>query len=258
MRKTLIFLILVIVSFSGYFGYKKYFEIEEVNAPLKFINPHFFNDPDISIKNIKVKIVYFTPKNKTESIKESWREDISKTTGILSEFHNIQFKGGSKIEFDVFSEVVVGFHDDAFYNGDDTSFGNPNALLSSSLEIENRIFSENGDLYNSNFSKTKNEEHLVLGVIYNGVGAVSGMEMPKSERNEHINQVFLVSDAYISGNVKNGLSIFYHEFAHTLGLPDLYDEKFVYSDDIMGEGRNKPIENTYIRKDTLLKMGVAF
>jgi len=53
-------------------------------------------------------------------------------------------------------------------------------------------------------------------------------------------------------------SIIAHEFYHTLGFPDKYNTVTgsAFSEDIMGLGRLRPIEETFIDSDILKRAGL--
>ncbi len=259
MSKIITILSILLFSILAYFVYQNFFISDYQNPNPKDLNIHFFKDSEISLKNIKVKLVYFVPNDRMDSRRENWKKDLKDLSKSLSLFHEAQFRGFSKLSFDIFSDPVIGFRGADFYDGEDTSFGNPNALVSVNDEIKKRLFQKDGDLYSLDFVKSDNDQYVVLGIVYEGVGATGGMEtIDKYKQKGDLNRVFLVSSSYLDKEVKNGYTTFYHELLHTFGAPDFYSEKYIYSDDIMGGGRKKPLESTYIDKKLLKDFGMDY
>jgi len=96
---------------------------------------------------------------------------------------------------------------------------------------------------NESFQSKKGNELPIKVFVYEGVGASSGVLS------------VLVSYDFFS-NTNYGATVLYHEILHNLGVPDSYDYEtnVSHSDDIMGSGRNKPIEQTYIRNEIKKQM----
>ena len=90
--------------------------------------------------------------------------------------------------------------------------------------------------------------YCVIVIIYEGIGA-SG-----SENVALLSRIFLTDSQYSA----TAATLLAHEFYHTLGLPDAYDiiTAVPFSQDIMGLGRFKPIEKTYLDKDNLIQLGL--
>jgi len=149
-------------------------------------------------------------------------------------------------------------------------------------EIERRVFREGGDLYDGTFAVSAAHEYPVMGIVYEGVGAAGGviwesglgsleevakeLQIPK----EMIFQVgiegtdgfFLLNRQFLTdfSYKPYGATLLYHEFAHTLGVPDRYDASSqtdeAFSDDIMGGRRREPIEGNYLSAQLLKDLGV--
>ncbi|MDO8537069.1 MAG: hypothetical protein Q7R94_02380, partial [bacterium] len=200
-----------------------------------------------------------------------WKEKLATTLDKAARFHDLQFRGASKLAYDIFPEPFILKQDNAHYDTDTTSAGNPRGLVNISEEIETRAFTTSGDLYNENFSAIDKSEYRVMALFYEGVGGAGGiiyeseLDSPgeiakKLGLDESIVYVVNINsvDGFLLVNKRFlDATIFYHEFAHTLGLPDRYDEDDnPSSSDIMGAGRKKPIENTYLDKSLLKEMGI--
>ena len=199
---------------------------------------HMYKRPDISIEDIELKIFYAVPKNRIGKISDDWQSAILGVMPDVLRFHNLQFRGFSKIAYEIYPEPVILEQNNSFYDTEDTNRGNPAALQKIPEELERRF---------SNFLEVDDKNFLAMAIIYEGVGASGSAQVMLLSR------VFLTDPQYAAFKS----SLFYHEFGHTLGLPDLYDLTTgqPFSNDIMGSGRRKPIDITYIARSLLKEMG---
>ena len=167
---------------------------------------------------------------------------------MLAGFHRVQLRGLSLLTFDIYPEIIVGEQENLTYDTDVTQDGNPAALRAISQELERRVFTPAGDLYKDDFARAKPGAYRVLYIIYEGVGA-SG-----SENAAILSRSFLNDPQY----AYQGPTYFAHEFYHTLGLPDAYriPQAIPSDDDIMGFGRERPLEQSYISEDHLKGLGL--
>lgn len=223
-----------------------FFFINQLNI---LINPlrsewrlHYYEVEDFKINKVNLKIFYFVPKNRQADVE--WGKIIKKSVNEIKAFHLKEFKGAGILRYEIYPQIVYGLQNAEFYDGNNTSFGNPNALKNILKEINERVFQNNGNLYSESFTKKNNNEMTIKIFIYEGVGAVGG----------HFT-VLLAKDYLKTKNF--GSTVFYHELMHTFGVPDFYDYQtnVDFSDDIMGSGREKPISETYVRKDIKEKLG---
>jgi len=195
-------------------------------------------------------------------------------------FHEIQFRGLSKLKYEIFPQPIVLREDNGFYDTANTNKGNPEALLRISQEMSDRILTKGGDLYDEQFAETESGEYPVMGLIYEGVGA-SGSAIYESDLNsaaeiakrlgipesevrivgiKGIQGFFILNKEYLTKPeyAFYGDTLFYHEFGHTLGLDDSYNQETnqPFLMDVEGGGRNKPLDLTYIDRSSLRDMGV--
>ena len=239
-------------------------------------SPHVYANSEKSISAIKIFAVYFVPKNKTEFNSEAWGKSIEDTLDNLQKFHKLQFTGLSKIDYAIYPRPVIGLKESIEYDTENTQGGNQQGLLNIAQEIENRIFKPDGDLFDGEFAQHEASEYPVLAIIYEGVGAIGGIvhESELEDRGEiakevgvpeeliHIVDIKSVDGFFLSNIffLENSNSVFAHEFYHTIGIPDAYNTPGFYDiplgQDLMGAGRFRPIEKTYIEKDTLQNLGV--
>lgn len=234
------YLILVLVLIAGalysmYFwiGVPKIYREASPTAP----QPHYYKDPQKSVSEIKITALYFVPKNKTASAISNWREKLEENLKKLQKFHSLQFQGRSNVSYEIYSEPIVGFEENLFYDTDVTAHGNPEALRHITEELEKRHI----------FNPGASGAYPVLAIMYEGVGASGG------GNTALVSRVFLADPRY----ELSGASILAHEFYHTLGVPDAYDliTTAPLSDDLMGLARSGAIERAYLDKAVLKEMG---
>lgn len=232
-------LVLLALAILISFGLFWLYSTREARFPVEKSVPHFYKDSSRDISKIKLKIFYAIPKNKSGNISPDWQELIIPVAEDAIKFHAVQFKDLSQLNYDIFPQPFILENDSIFYDTDNTDKGNPEGLRNITPELERRA---------SEFIKTGENEFLVIGIIYEGVGA-SGTDGAMI-----LSKTFLYDPQY---NLFRS-SLFYHEFGHTLGLPDEYDieHNTPYSNDIMGAGRRKSINSMYISRDLLINMGV--
>ena len=225
---------------------------------------YFYNQPSINISKIKLKVFYAVPKNKEKEINPGWKDIIENSLKKIVLFHQIQFRNKSTISYDIYSQPFILTNDDSYYNSDFDVVNNK-SLLAIAEEIEKFLQKENSQFLNLN----KNE-YNVLVILYEGSGAFGAVitdnlkivDWPQAKvvttTIEKFNGVVFVSfDYLVKSELKSfGDSIFYHELAHTLGIPDKYENNINFSLDIMGAGRFEPLENNYLDQETLTKMGL--
>lgn len=211
-------------------------------------HPHRFNQPSQSIDRIEIKAFYVVPKNKTDRAIPDWQKIIDQNLQKLAAFHHTQLRGLSSLTFQVYPEIVIGREENSIYDTDVTQHGNPAALQTIAKELEERVFLPSGDLYREDFSAAKPNTYQVLYIIYEGVGA-SG-----SENIAILSRSFLTDPQY----TMRGQTYLTHEFYHTLGLPDAYDipSAVPAKDDLMGSGRERPLDQTYISPEFIKGFGL--
>jgi len=242
--------------------------------------PHSYGDSNRPIPEISIAAIYFVPQNKQDNIAQNWKELLEDSLQKLQKFHEIQFLGRSRINYNIYPKPVIGLRESIAYDTDNTQYGNPQALRNISEEIDKRIFDPEGDLFLSDFASFYKDSYPVLAVVYEGVGAVGGviyesefelasdiakkLDLPEASifivDVEAADGFFLINRDFFDnpefGQV--GRTLFMHEFYHTIGVPDAYEvpSNVPTSQDIMGSGRFKQLEETYIDKKTLKKLGL--
>jgi hypothetical protein len=240
MKRFVFIIILVIAAIGLTIAAFTYFRGENKTPVLREnIYLHHYSDKNLSLENISIKAVYFVPND--EKISPEWKTTIVSAIESLKKFHEFQFSGYSKIEYEVVAEPFEGKKDHLSYDTENTNKGNPEALKRTVAELEEKYpkISEPG---------ARPGGYNVLLIFYQGVGAVSSENVVLAGYD-----IFTNKDYEIFKD-----SILYHEFGHVIGLPDQYNEEtgrsFGY--DIMGLGRNGPLENSYIDLKILRSMGL--
>jgi hypothetical protein len=243
--------------------------------------PHSAHDPETSIEHVDISAVYFVPKDKTPVPEREWKPQTEAVLKELAEFHNIQLRGTSKINYEIYPRAVMGEFNSITYNTETTDNGNPRALIAIGEELERRFFGR-ANIAGTNDVRDSAQapnSYSILLIVYEGVGAAGGIihssDLKTAEEIAHEigvdkSDVFivdiesadgfmLVNREYISGNAdEGGLSITAHEFYHTLGVADKYgsSETAPASNDIMGAGRFRPLSSTYLDSAVVAEFGL--
>ncbi len=208
---------------------------------------HYYHNGEVPIEKIHALVLYFVPKNKTASAIPDWREILEPPIKALQRFHAFQFQGRSLLTYNIYPRPVIGRQDNMFYDTEITQHGNPEALRRTAQELEERMMKPGGDLYNPYWAITEPGVYRVTIVMYEGVGASGG------GNTAFVSRIFF-SDPRWRDIAATTLA---HEFYHTLGIPDAYEleEGIATSQDIMGLGRTRPLEKTYLERNTLYQLG---
>ncbi len=216
--------------------------------PPEIKTSHFYRDPKRTLGEIEIFAFYFIPQNKIKAQISNWRELLEGNLKKLQEFHSVQFQERSKITYEIHPEAITGLRENLFYDTDVTQHGNPEGLRRVAEEIEMRALRPEGDQFWQDFAKDEPGVYKVMLIMYEGVGAAG------SENVAFVSSRFLSDPQYRTISA----SIMAHEFYHTLGIPDGYELESAIptSQDLMGLGRLRPIEKTYISRETLKRMGL--
>lgn len=215
---------------------------------------HFYDNPQKPLNQIQVVGVYFVPRDRNNSQMSNWQEVLEKSLEELQRFHELQLQNSSSLTYKIYSSPIIGREKGRFYDTDDTNRGNPEALRRAATEIEERLLTPVGDLWDKSFAslQTPSTTYRVLVILYEGVGASGAVGEPAA----------LISRQYFTKSEYQtiGSSILAHEFYHTLGLPDDYEIPTAVpaSSDIMGMsiGRFRPLNKTYLSRETLSHLGL--
>ena len=233
-RPLVIILAIILVAIAGIFFLRQ----PDLSPTASTAHAHYYKDPNIDISKIALKVFYVAAAN--QKIANTWQLEINKAVQDISEFHSIQFHGLSTIKAEIYPEPVKLSHDSTYYDTENTNFGNPEGLRRIIPELENNY---------EEFLKTKAQEFRAIAIIYEGVGA-SG-----SSGAMILSRTYLSDPQYAT----DGSAIFYHEFAHTYGLPDRFDPvtNIPQTNDIMGSGRFKPIATDYLDPSFDVDLGLS-
>ncbi|MBI2591365.1 MAG: hypothetical protein HYW34_01665 [Candidatus Brennerbacteria bacterium] len=272
-----LFIFAVLVVAAGVYFWFSGRSVDIVNRQSVYKPTHLYGNNDVSIEKIKLMVFYAVPGDRSGLIYGKWREIMKKPLEKISDFHKLQFHGGSEIDYEIYPKPVILENSGSFY--DSNNNGNAKALKLVAEELEKRAFKKNGDLYLENFAVSPRGDYPVLGIIYEGFGAIGGVieesgleseqefaklkNLPESvifkTSVESANGFFLLSRGYLSEPEFEfyGQSFLYHEFAHTFGVQDYYDHEtgLAFSDDIMGAGRWRSLESNFISSDILKELG---
>jgi len=199
------------------------------------VAPHRFGEPEILLETVFIEALYFVPRDRRALPEETWRPRLAEALEEMRAFHRLQFSGRSTLIWRIVPDAVSGNRDGAFYDGLDTSRGNPDAWERIGEELDRRL----GPL-----PAPQNGALNIRLVLYEGVGALGG------------EQLILASSGYVG--LPYASSVLYHELGHVFGLEDAYEYEHgtPLDEDIMGLGRNKPIGQAYLSEKAKRGMGL--
>jgi len=182
------------------------FYLFSFSSPEEYL--HYYGVPETSLRDIDLKVLYFVPSDREISV--GWQSAVQNALEDIQTFHFKEFHNTGIIRYDIYPEPIIGIKGIHFYDGEDTSRGNPDALNTILKEVNDRVFDEKGDLYRESFVKQKNKSFTIKIFVYEGVGAAGG----------HL-AVIIAKDYFTL--TQYGSSTLYHEILHTFGVPDSYD-----------------------------------
>jgi hypothetical protein len=257
MRGRLAILITLTLLISGFYYYSLTYNPPEKKVVYSPGNRtlHLATEDRIAISNVDVKVVYFTPIDLEPLTNWSWNEKITNVLTEVKDFYKFQL--GNNISFNVYPKVIVGKEIHGFYDGEKTDNGNPNALISVREEVLKRVFSTSGDLYDSQFVISNRGRFQILLIVYEGTGASAMIYQNSPSNGTDVVTIetdgppaIILSSAYLNSAYYTdfGSTILAHEIGHSFGLSDSSDlATGAYKDnDLMGAGRRRTIDSTYI------------
>ncbi|MBI5220576.1 MAG: hypothetical protein HY978_01920 [Candidatus Liptonbacteria bacterium] len=207
---------------------------------------HVYRDLKRKLDQIQIYAVYAVPRDRVKETYGKWQDDWETVLAEAGRFHELQFSGRSELSRRIFPRPIVLEQNGAFYDVPQVESGKSEAVRPLYEEIERRVIRPDGDLYDSEYALAGKDAYPVIAILYEGVG---GSGAPG---------VVLLSSSYFSDPTYQPFrsALFYHEFGHALGLPDLYDTKTgtPFSDGIMGRGRERPLAATYLEPDLRKEM----
>ena len=205
--------------------------------------PHIY-DGTSTIANIDLLVVYFVPKDRVATSSDIWIPSVQSAIDDLVTFHAVQFQHKSLLHVRLETQAITGERSSLEYDTNDTNRGNPSALRSIGDELVERL--SVGDL--KSLLKTYSGTMPRLFVVYEGVGS-SGSPGGAAL----INRKFLTDSEY----AYYGHSYFAHEFYHTIGIPDGFnDADQSFTPDIMGLGRRRTLRVNFVAPETLRHCGL--
>lgn len=230
---------------------------------------HYADRSEIPISAISIRAVYFVPNDAVAMSSPTWKTDIETSLQQVRNFYVKQLPD-TPFVYTIFPQVVIGEQERAYYDGREegfkTSGGNPIALQRVKEELDARMLSTGGDLYAPGFVSSEQETFTITVIIYEGVGA-SAQVLSSSVSSLMIgdNPAILLARAFLSSPsyADYGVTLFAHELGHGLGLMHGHDNEtqestVVTSNDIMGLGRFRPLDRTYLSKENKQSLGFEY
>lgn len=213
-----------------------------------FPQPHVYGNSAEPIADIHVMAVYFVPRDMMPIPDETWRGLLEREFSRLQKFHDVQFRGFSRITYAVHPNPVVGREAHAVYDVDVLRHNDQHVLRPVVEELSAVLGLE----------LNAGPPYKVLLVLYEGAGAGGS------------NHMLLISRSFFERyDTRDVAGTFLaHEFYHALGVPDGYrivpkvfpdgsevDAELVQTRDIMGRVRIA-LDETYLSPTTLTAMGL--
>ena len=243
MRKYLFGVLLsifgVLAAIYFFVGVPKVYETN----PLSYSTPHVYGNPARSLQRVHVVVWYIVPQDNKESQIENWVDVAARNLEKLQAFHENQFQGRSQVTYEISPEPVQS---------------SPQKILEGTAvlgalrqELRDKGFALGNDAP---------DEYRVFLVLYEGDEKATGSE----KDFVLISRVLLTDESYQPFHA----TFLAHEFYHTLGIPDRYEEAvkefsdgqqtqvgILSSGDLMGRVR-VPLEQTYLARETLQNLGL--
>ncbi|TSC78938.1 MAG: hypothetical protein G01um101429_614 [Parcubacteria group bacterium Gr01-1014_29] len=244
-----------VIAIIGFIGAALVFLImfvgsSDVSPPpaLTVPQPHAYDNPVELTADIQVTAVYFVPQGATPVPTEVWHTLLERELARLQKFHDVQFRGSSRVTYTIHPQAVVGRETHAAYDINLLQHNDPQVLRPVAEEILDGL----------KISLDTASPYKILLVLYEGVGAGG------SKHVALLSRIF-----FERSDTRDVASTFFaHEFYHALGVPDGYrtakkvfpdglevDVELIQSRDIMGRVR-VPLEEAYLSPETLTALGI--
>lgn len=249
--------------------------------------------PSIDLSNIDLLVYYFVPKDlQSPPISDAkllnpdtyqvnnWRELIEPALADLQRFYRQQSFGKININYRLYpspvigkwasgEEVEYGKQTNELVYSTDTNAGNPQALIAIAKELESRLGRE-GDLEPMPVSKSSTYQVRLVFYVGSGASSMLYSNTPAyAPVNDHVIEIaasfvptMLISQYFFqkTGTLEYASTILAHEFGHLIGLRDNYrgNDNTVFSSDIMGLGRFRPLGYTALSLKQKRELNIVF
>ena len=226
---------------------------------------HYYENKDVSLEKILVRVFLFQPNNSDVRLGDDWREEFKNIFDKIQAVHQKQFFNLSAMEYVVYPEIITGKQSAQYYDSDMLiiNLGEDTEQLNLIIdEINDRI--ENAELNKINYDDF-DYTYLVNQVFYTGSNKsnINGTVGGYTNEIDNINTSLIFWMALMDNRSSQNASVVYHEILHTFGVPEgyYYNELSPFAprvDDIMGAGvyEPRPIEVNYLMKEVKKKMGL--
>lgn len=270
-KRLILFLFIVVVMALSVFLWLKTTSSRKIQLVEKKNLAHHVGLKDLNLSNIQITAFYFVPKDIPPDLSFNYQEVMKKSLTELKIFYSQQTQGNITINSLIYPKILVGNQTSVEYDTGSTGRGNPKALANISKEIEQRMPDLQAEFPEISSTVQEKSVYKVMIIFYEGVGSSATIfsEDQTVAENYGLENIMigdmpavLVSKFYFTqdGVSDYASSILAHEFGHTLGFEDGYniDSGTPFTADIMGAGRNKPLEWTFVSFDNLRKLGLLF
>lgn len=245
-------------------------QVKRIGLRSEAVQLHYANNGQVPLSTVRIKAFYFIPKDAVSRTMDNWQPAYEKALAEVVKFYTLQFHGASSFTVDVHAQPVIGERASSQYDGADTNRGNPHGLLAVRQELVARMQDKASLLYDPSLEQQNTDTYTVIAILYEGVGSsatllVGNEAQPESDLvslPDNSWPAFLVSRDYLSNDTYQdyGVTVFAHELGHTFGLKDQYAGPMSQptSTDLMGSGRFRPLQYTYLSEEAKKSLGLRY
>lgn len=266
MKTKLIILIVVVLIVVGAIGYYFYKEKDNVEVGLQEINLHLYDNEQVSINKVLIRLYYHVPQDKKNIIIDDWQKIFANSMLKIKEFFQLQFAYNMELDYEIYPEIIYSDHDlnyfiDLLKEDYEKELAEPytgSALVEEIInDVKDKLaVNEKWDLS----AKEVDGYYIVnLLVLAFDVTTLEGYNKQIPGLNDEENNSVVMSYIFTSDEFKDfHESIICHEIGHGLGIAEFYSfqDNKISSYGVMGGGITRMLQNNYLDNQIKEKMGL--
>ncbi len=259
----LIVVVLIVVGAIGYYFYK---EKDKVEVGLQEINLHLYNNEQVSVNKVLIRLYYYVPQDKENIIIDDWQKIFANSMLKIKEFFQLQFAYNMGLDYEIYPEIIYSDHDlnyfiDLLKEDYEKELAGPytgSVLVEEIINnIRNKIAMDNEwDL----LIKEIDDYYIInLFVLASDVTTLEGYNRQVPGLNDEENNSVVMSYIFTNDEFKDfHESIICHEVGHDLGIAEFYSfyDNKISSYGVMGGGVTRILQNNYLDNQIKEKMGL--